>query len=55
MQFTAALVLLAVRDAQVHRLWAEVTHLVRPPSVFQAPELRAPIGAIMAEMAAARA
>lgn len=55
MRFSAAVVLLARQDAEVHRLWTEVTHLVRPPSVFDAPELRARIDSVLAEMALARA
>ena len=55
MRFGAALTLLALRDAEVHRLWMEVNQLVQPPTIFLAPEFRARLGALMAEMAAARA
>ena len=52
MRFAAAATVLALRDAEVHRLWMEVNQMLRPPSVFQAPELLPRIGAVMAEMAA---
>jgi len=51
-RFSAAIVVLAAREPEIRRLWTEVANLTKPPSVFQAPELRARVGAVMAEMAA---
>jgi 2-polyprenyl-6-methoxyphenol hydroxylase-like FAD-dependent oxidoreductase len=51
-RFSAAIAVLAAREPEMRRLWTEVTNLQKPPSVFQAPALRARIGAVMAEMAA---
>ncbi len=52
LRFSAAIAVLSARDREMRRLWTEVTNLVKPPTVFQAPELRPRIGAVMAEMAA---
>ena len=52
LRFSAAIMMLGARDWEICRLWMEVTNLLKPPTVFQAPEFRARIGAVMAEMAA---
>lgn len=52
LRFAAAVAVVAAREPEMRRLWTEVTNLQKPPSVFQAPALRARIGAVMAEMAA---
>ena len=40
---------LAAHDPAVHKLLAEVQHLLKPHSVFQEPELRQRIRAVLAE------
>ena len=40
---------LAARDPAVHKLMAEVQHLLKPLSVYQDPELTQRIQAMMAE------
>jgi hypothetical protein len=40
---------LAARDPAVHKLLAEVQHLLKPPSVLQEPELRQRVQAVLAE------
>ncbi len=52
LRFSAAIAVLSARERDMRRLWTEVTNLLKPPTVFQTPELRARIGAVMAEMAA---
>lgn len=52
MRFSAAVAVLSARDRDICRVWTEVTNLLRPPTVFQTPELVARIGFVMAEMAA---
>jgi len=56
LQFGAALIELAARDAQVHKLDAEVRQLMKPPSALLDPALMQRVMAIIAErQAAARA
>jgi hypothetical protein len=40
---------LAAHDPAVHKLLAEVQHLLKPHSVLQAPELRQRMHALLAE------
>jgi 2-polyprenyl-6-methoxyphenol hydroxylase-like FAD-dependent oxidoreductase len=47
--FGAALAELVSRDAEVQRLFTEVGHLVKPPSVFEDPAIAGRVMAIMAE------
>ena len=47
-KFGMALTRLAARDADVHRLTAEVQHLLKPRSVYQDPELVQRVAAMMA-------
>ncbi len=53
MQFSSALVHLAVREPDVHQTWGEVVNLVRSPAVYREPALQRRVQAVMAEMAAA--
>src|SRR6516162_928877 len=39
LEFGAGLVQLAATDAQVHKLWTEVLHLLKPQSVLRDPEI----------------
>jgi hypothetical protein len=50
LQVAMAMTKLAARDPAVHKLVAEVTHLLKPNSVFQEPERRAQLQGIIAEM-----
>ena len=50
MRFGAALSALAARDADVHLLIAEVTHLIKPRSVYREPALQERVRAVLAEM-----
>ncbi len=52
LRFAAAIAALAAHDRDMRRLWTEVANLVKPPTAFQTPALRARIDAMMAEMAA---
>lgn len=52
MQFSTALTRLAARAPDVHRIWAEVVNLVRPPTAYRDPALQQRVQAMMAEMAA---
>ncbi len=52
MRFGAALMALAARDADVHALVLEVTHLIKPRRVYREPALQERVRAVMAEMAA---
>lgn len=54
LRFGAALFALAARDAEVHKLMNEVTHLVKPRSAYRDPTLQARVQDVMAEMAARR-
>ena len=47
LRFGAALARLAAEDPDVHKLVAEVRHLIRPRSDLQAPELVARVQALM--------
>jgi len=49
LRFGMALTRLAARDPDVHRLTAEVQHLLKPRSVYQDPELRQRVLAVMEE------
>jgi 2-polyprenyl-6-methoxyphenol hydroxylase-like FAD-dependent oxidoreductase len=55
MRFGAALAALAARDADVHSLVLEVTHLVKPRSVYREPDLQGRVRAVLAEMTEAAA
>jgi 2-polyprenyl-6-methoxyphenol hydroxylase-like FAD-dependent oxidoreductase len=48
LQFTRALFALAARDAEVHKLTAEVQHLLKPQSAYRDPAL---VRQVMAQMA----
>lgn len=48
-KFSLALIKLAVRDPEVHRLTVEVQHLLKPRSVYQDPELVQRVMAVMDE------
>jgi 2-polyprenyl-6-methoxyphenol hydroxylase-like FAD-dependent oxidoreductase len=50
MQFGAALQKVAAQDAAVHRLLAEVSHLIKPHSALRAPEIVSKVEAVMAEI-----
>lgn len=54
LQFGLALNRLAARDPAVHRLMAEVSHLLKPRSVYRDPELRDRVMAVLAEPAKVR-
>jgi 2-polyprenyl-6-methoxyphenol hydroxylase-like FAD-dependent oxidoreductase len=45
----SALSKLAARDPAVHKLMAEVQHLLKPPSVYQDPELMQRVRTVLAE------
>jgi 2-polyprenyl-6-methoxyphenol hydroxylase-like FAD-dependent oxidoreductase len=47
MNFAAGLLRLAVQDAQVHKLMTEVQQLLKPPSVYDDPELHRRIAQMM--------
>jgi 2-polyprenyl-6-methoxyphenol hydroxylase-like FAD-dependent oxidoreductase len=49
LKFGIALAKLAARDQAVHKLTAEVQHLLKPRSVYQDPELMQRVLAVMAE------
>ena len=49
MMFGAGLLKLAARDAEVHRLFYEVNNLIKPPSVYQNPDLQRRVMAALAE------
>jgi 2-polyprenyl-6-methoxyphenol hydroxylase-like FAD-dependent oxidoreductase len=53
LQFGLALVELSARDAEVHRLDAQVRQLIKPPSALMDPELMQRVMAVMAEQQAA--
>ena len=53
LQFGAALIELSARDADVHRLDAEVRQLMKPPSALMDPALMQRVMAVMAEQQAA--
>ena len=48
-KFSAALLKLAYRDAEVHKLFAEVQNLLKPRSVFRDPAIVDRVKAVMAE------
>ena len=48
MQFTGALMRLAVEDAAVHKLLYEVNHLLKPSALLRAPEIAGRVSALMA-------
>ncbi len=48
MQFSAALQKVAAQDATVHRLLAEVNHLLKPPSALRDPEIVRKVEAVQA-------
>jgi 2-polyprenyl-6-methoxyphenol hydroxylase-like FAD-dependent oxidoreductase len=48
MQYTGALMRLAVEDASVHRLLYEVNHLLKPATMLRAPEIASRVAALMA-------
>jgi hypothetical protein len=48
MQYSAALQKVAAQDAAVHRLFAEVNHLVKPHSALRDPEIVSKVMAMMA-------
>lgn len=48
MQYSAALQKVAATDAAVHRLMAEVNHLLKPPSTLRAPEIVSKVQAVLA-------
>ncbi len=49
LKFGQAIVLLAARDAEVHKLRMEVMNLLKPRSVYRDPALVARVRALMAE------
>jgi len=49
LRFGLALTRLAARDPAVHKLNAEVQHLLKPPSVYRDPEFVQRVLAVMAE------
>jgi 2-polyprenyl-6-methoxyphenol hydroxylase-like FAD-dependent oxidoreductase len=51
MKFGAALMVLAARDADIHSLVLEVTHLIKPRRVYREPALQERVRAVLAEMA----
>jgi 2-polyprenyl-6-methoxyphenol hydroxylase-like FAD-dependent oxidoreductase len=51
MRFGAALMALAAQDAAVHLLVLEVTHLIKPRSVYREPALQERVRAVLSEMA----
>jgi hypothetical protein len=53
LQFGLALLELAARDPEVHRLDAEVRQLMKPPSALMDPALMQRVMAVMAEQQAA--
>jgi 2-polyprenyl-6-methoxyphenol hydroxylase-like FAD-dependent oxidoreductase len=53
LKFGAALGILAARDPAVHRLTAEVQHLLKPRSVYRDPDLVPRVLAVMADRAKA--
>jgi flavin-dependent dehydrogenase len=52
MKFGAGLVRLAVQDAEVHKLMVEVQQLLKPPSVYNDPQLQMRIAQVMSPPAA---
>lgn len=52
MQFSAGLLRLAVKDPDVHALMVEVQQLLKPPSVYNNPELHRRIAQVMGSPAA---
>lgn len=51
LQYSAALMRLAAKDAETHRIVMEVRHLIRPPSALREPELARRVTALMAAAA----
>ena len=49
LKFGQAMVVLAARDADVHKLRLEVTNLIKPRSVYRDPDFVARVHAVMAE------
>jgi len=49
LEFGAGLVQLAATDAQVHKLWTEVLHLLKPQSVLRDPEIVERVKALAAQ------
>lgn len=49
LRFSAAIIQLAAREPDIHRLFVEVFNMLKPPSVFQDPPVRERILASMAE------
>jgi 2-polyprenyl-6-methoxyphenol hydroxylase-like FAD-dependent oxidoreductase len=47
MKFAAGLMRLAVQDPEIHRLMMEVQQLLKPPSVYNTPELQRRIAEVM--------
>ena len=47
MQFAAGLMRLAVQDPEIHRLVTEVQQLLKPPSVYNDPELHRRVAQLM--------
>jgi hypothetical protein len=47
MQFAAGLMRLAVQDPEIHKLMTEVQQLLKPPSVYNDPELHRRIAQMM--------
>jgi hypothetical protein len=50
MRFVAALIALGARDADVHSLLFEVSHLIKPRSVYREPAFQERVRAVLAEM-----
>ncbi|MBV8335114.1 MAG: squalene monooxygenase, partial [Alphaproteobacteria bacterium] len=48
LEFGEALVQLAAKDAAVHKLWAEVLHLLKPRSALEDPDLVERVKAVAA-------
>jgi len=47
MKFAAGLLRLAAQDPEIHKLMTEVQQLLKPPSVYNDPELRRRIAQVM--------